>query len=502
MTVPKEKLSELNSTSGPGQPVAGHRWLTAATTPLLIAVFLYSFVLFLGNRLLGDPDTFFHIAAGDWIWEHRSVPITDPFSFTMPSAPWVAHEWVAELLLAGAFNALGWVGVLALTAAAITATYFVLARFLGSILPVAAMLLGIASSFLLASPRFLARPHVLSMPILVAWTISLERSRMTGRPPSYFLLPLMTLWANLHGSFVIGLALLGIYGIDAVIATPDWHRRRRVVQSWSVFLIGAIVAALLTPYGIEGPLLAFRLSNQDFSLAFVNEWHSADFSQFQALEFWLLGLLILGFTLRLRVPLLKLLLLLGLVHLALAHRRHTELLALIGPILLAEPLKQAMGDNASRHSGAPVPLRFYVLGAAAIAIATGATLWHGIIRDNHRTEPAEALTAATAAGVTGPVLNAYDFGGYLIFSRIAPFVDGRIDLYGDSFIHDYADAVSAKGDALAQTLERYHIGWTLLQPEMKAVSALDHLPGWERVYADENAVVHRRRANSERPADP
>jgi hypothetical protein len=90
------------------------------------------------------------------------------------------------------------------------------------------------------------------------------------------------------------------------------------------------------------------------------------------------------------------------------------------------------------------------------------------------------------------VFNAYGFGGYLIFAGIPPFVDGRIDLYGDTLMHEYVDAVSAKDQALSNTLEQHHIEWTLLEPQMAAVIELDHSPGWERVYADASAVVHRR----------
>jgi len=115
-----------------------------------------------------------------------------------------------------------------------------------------------------------------------------------------------------------------------------------------------------------------------------------------------------------------------------------------------------------------------------------------VAHDDQRVSPTHALAAAAAAGLTGPVFNAYGFGGYLIFAGIPPFVDGRIDLYGDTLMHEYVDAVSAKDQALSDTLEHHHIEWTLLEPQMAAVIELDHSSGWERVYADASAVVHRR----------
>jgi hypothetical protein len=128
-----------------------------------------------------------------------------------------------------------------------------------------------------------------------------------------------------------------------------------------------------------------------------------------------------------------------------------------------------------------------------IMATTGVASLRSYTHENPAIAPASELAAARQAGLTGPVFNDYDFGGYLIFERVAPFVDGRIDLYGDDFMRAYAAALAAEGDALPSLLDRYRIAWTLLKPDEPAVAALDRNPGWERVYADPSAVVHRRR---------
>jgi hypothetical protein len=461
-------------------------------TPLAVAAFAYLLMILIGKKLLGDPDTFLHIAAGNWIWAHGSVPPTDPFSFTFRGAPWVAHEWLSELIFAGTFAALGWVGVVAATATAVALAFGLLVQYLGYFLPRSGVLLAIMSSFLLLAPHLVARPHVLAMPVLVAWIICLERARVRSEAPPFLALTLMTLWANLHGGFVIGLGLVAIYAIEATVIQPAPTLRWKAARGWSVFLVCALVAALITPYGIDGPLLALRLSRETFALSVIREWSSTDFASFPPIELWIMALIALGFFARIRLPPMKLLLLLGLLHAALLHRRNADVLALIAPALLAEPLMELFPKAApSLHKRAP-RMRDFVAAALVVAIATGTALWHGIDRNDQRTAPTHALAAAKAAGVTGPVLNAYNFGGYLIFAGIPPFVDGRVDLYGDAFMRNYIDAVSAQGDALPQLLERYHIAWTLLEPSMAAVGLLDHAPGWERVYGDSSAVIHRR----------
>ncbi|MGO9485679.1 MAG: hypothetical protein ACLPX9_14000, partial [Rhodomicrobium sp.] len=80
--------------------------------PLWIPAALAGYILCLfDTRILRDGDTYMHIVAGDWILQHRAVPSTDPFSYTFAGAPWVAHEWLSELVMAAAYRLGGWSGV-------------------------------------------------------------------------------------------------------------------------------------------------------------------------------------------------------------------------------------------------------------------------------------------------------------------------------------------------------------------------------------------------------
>src|SRR5215470_10766736 len=110
--------------------IAAERRTAAFVRPLGLGAALYGLLLIAGERLLNDPDTYWHIAVGRWIWAHAAVPSTDPFSHTLPGAPWLAHEWLSELILAGAYGALGWAGVVALAALSVAASLALLMRVL------------------------------------------------------------------------------------------------------------------------------------------------------------------------------------------------------------------------------------------------------------------------------------------------------------------------------------------------------------------------------------
>ena len=106
--------------------------------------------------------------------------------------------------------------------------------------------------------------------------------------------------------------------------------------------------------------------------------------------------------------------------------------------------------------------------------------------------PAAALAGARALGAAGPVFNTHRYGGYLISETVPVFIDGRLEMYRDTFFARYLAASGGDETALTRVIDQYHVGWTLLLPRDGAVAVLDRLPGWHRAYADAQAVVHIR----------
>ena len=135
----------------------------------------------------------------------------------------------------------------------------------------------------------------------------------------------------------------------------------------------------------------------------------------------------------------------------------------------------------------PLPRRF----GFTLKIALPTAL-RPVLRSDDAVTPGTALAEAHRLGLSGPVFNSEGFGGYLIFRGVPSFIDGRIEMYGNDFL--LADYRAERGNPvmLRELLARYHIAWTLLLPEAGAVLVLDHMAGWERVYTDDRAVIHRR----------
>lgn len=467
--------------------------------PWLVAVGVYVLLVALGPRLLGDPDTYSHVALGRWILDHRAVPTGDPFSETMRGAHWLAFEWLSEVAYAGAYALGGWAAVAALAAAAAAAAFGQLTRFLLRQWSPVPTLIAMLAALVLMSPHILARPHLLALPLMVGWVAALIRAVDTGRPPPWHMIPLMTLWANLHGSFSFGLVMIGPIVCEALCDAPR-SERWRVARQWMLFAALALAAACLNPYGPEMILVTLHTAMLGDALRIITEWQPQDFSRPDAFEIVMLASFGYALYHGVKLPPLQILMLFGVLHLSLSQARHADLLGLLAPLFLARPLARQFGALAA-SPGALVTRCFSAWPAVATGLLLVAVTAVLVARDDiapaANITPARALKSFDVAKV-GPILNDYDFGGYLDFVGIAPFVDGRAELYGRDFILRYHNAVSLENlPDFLRLLDEYRIGVTLLAPTTPAVALLDRLPGWQRVYVDNVAVVHERRADGD-----
>ncbi|TKW77375.1 MAG: hypothetical protein DI543_16055, partial [Bradyrhizobium icense] len=284
--------------------------------PVWVGAAVYALFVLAGNRLLIDPDTLWQISVGQWIIDHRAVPTVDVYSFTMRGQPWISTQWLAQVLFAEAYALAGWAGPVVLSAGAIAATFALLARFVGRRLPESATLVAIAAALALTVPHLIARPHVLALPLLVAWASGLVAAADRREAPSLWLLPLMALWANLHGGFVFGLLLIGGLALDAI-----WGSEPRVQKSlllrWFAFGVAALAACCITPYGWNALLGSLKILSLGGALPLINEWRPADFGSIGALEVCLLLGVGLALHHGIKLPVMRIVLLLGLVHMAL-----------------------------------------------------------------------------------------------------------------------------------------------------------------------------------------
>ncbi len=479
--------------------VAAPRSAWAVSLPLLLGLAVFAGVnTTTGLPLLGDPDSHWHITVGNWILAHGSVPTTDSYSFTFAGQPWIAKEWLSQVLLALAYDAGGWGGVTALSAAACGVTFGLLLRLLMRDINPLPALLFTAAAIAMTAPHLLARPHILAFPLVVLWVAGLVRAVEERRAPEPVLLLAMLLWANMHGGFTLGILLAGAFALDALVGARDADERRTLLVAWSKFGVATLLVACITPYGPESILVTSRIFGLGDSLKVIAEWRAPDFQSQPLQELMLLVALYLLLSRGVRLPLIRLLIVIGLVHLFLRHARNAELLATLAPLAIAPVLRrQFPGIGAApgargllarlaRPAG-PAALAAGCVLAGTLAVALIAT---GRIAPPAANAPVAALAFAREAGFGGRVLNHYGYGGYLIGAGVPTFIDGRGELYGGAFIKQYVEAINLRGGApLEALLDRYGIEWTLLLKDQPANQLLATLPAWRQAYSDDTATI-------------
>ena len=470
----------------------------AAITLLAVAAF--------SVRVFIDGDTNWHVAAGRWILSHMTVPATDPFSYTFAGKRWLAHEWLSEVFMASAYLAAGWAGVVLVIGLAAGLAFAMIALELRLWLGPVGQIIGLALAFACLEPFLYARPHIIAAPLLVFWTRQLLAARRKAKAPPLELALLMVPWANMHASFVFGLGVMGPFALEALIEEPD---KLRTVRGWGFFGVIAAALSCATPNGFAGLIFPFQVFGMRI-LPNILEWRGATFQQPTLFEGALLVTLFLGLWRGVRVPPLRVALLVALVHMALQHIRQEAVLAVLAPLLLAEPMGRAFHPNLVLPRTAPPAGWKPTWRVPSIAVATAlavmacgvaaARLATPLVRTDNGNVPVTAFAHVPPELLTQHVLNEYAFGGYLIFKGVKPYIDGRADMYGDDFVAEYLAIAGGAQPDVDRAFKRWDIRWTILGPREPLVRLLDKTPGWKRIYADAFAVVQARTDSLNPPA--
>jgi hypothetical protein len=464
--------------------------------PIVIIIFGLVVPLLLGTSatIFEDGDVSWHIAAGRWMLEHRAIPYVDPFSFSAFGKPWVAHEWLSELFMGIVFNLLGFAGIGLLTVAALSGVMLIVAvelrRWLDPV-RVAAMLTALAVVLI---PFLHARPMVLTWPLLAFWTLAMMRAREAHTAPPWWLALVMLLWVNLHASFALGLLISAAFALEALVDGAD---KKRAFIAWLIFGLLCLAATLINPYGFTALLIPLGAFTSD-NITLIQEFKPTLMPASLGFELALFLLLALCLWRGVKVPPIRVLIIIGMLHLALSHMRHQTLFMIIVPLLLARPLARGGEERQSLREAlgfADQPGRF-VTGLIALPVLVS------LLALATTRAPADSPVNATTAFAripealrSEPVLNSYRFGGPLILRGIRPFIDGRTDVYGDPFVVGFQRLLNGDQAAFDRAQARWRFRWAIIATDdHKLMGLVANGAGWRRLYQDRRAAIFVRDA--------
>lgn len=447
-----------------------------------------------------DPDYWWHLATGQWILAHQRAPFSDPFSWTHAGQQWVAHEWLAELMLALAARAGGYAAALLLTAGVAVGGFWLLlrgARRYGlsrRALCLLMLLWGGMPLWALA-----VRPQVWGWALLCLLLCELT-AYDTGRRLRLWALPLLfVLWININLTALIGGVCLAVFAAPRLLRRqPDWHLLE--------VCVACATALLVNPRGVG--LLRFALTYAHpgaLRYSFIGEWQRPDLHDPTLLPFWLATPLVLPAVwvlVRRRAIWPALLVLLFFVA-SLRAQRYTPIYGLVlFPFAGWLSWSRAGSREPAADARARQQLRFRSVlflapfVAAIIGLGVASRLSASQFRRHPapRGYPAGAASALLTLRPHARLFNTYTWGGYLIY-RLYPtnrvYVDGREEMYGDAFLRRALD-LAAGGSGWQQTFDREGIDAAIVERDAGLAQALAADPNWQVAYRDAISVLYLR----------
>ncbi|HLO06776.1 MAG TPA: hypothetical protein VK198_09060 [Terriglobales bacterium] len=529
--------AEIDTPSDKAPPPAWFRFLAPSITDLIFIVLLFAMSSgALAPRLLGDASIGWHIRNGERMLRTHSITRVDPFSVTLGGQTWYAWEWLYEAKIAGIHHWMGLNGVVFFTAVIIALTFALTLHLClrrGADLPVAALLL--ALSLGVSMIHLFARPHVLSWLFTVIWFQLLDSSESANHAASqrrlWYLPALMLLWVNVHGGFVLGFALLGLYLLSAAIRyyrSRDGEESRGLVQrskTLGMVTVASLAASLINPYGYELHVHVYRYLTSRWLMNHIDEFLSPNFHGVaqQCFVAILLITIVALAAAHNKPSLSRVLVLLLATYSGLYAARSLPVSSLMFTLIVAPLWTQALTD-ARENQNLSLRLRAFVsrwqeftgrvrnveLGfrghlwpAAAVFLGVlvcahqgrlGATQWmHAHFDPKH--VPVQATDTIVERGIREPIFAPDSWGGYLIY-RLYPenriFVDDRHDFYGVDFLRDYLKAIRLTPD-WDKFLNEKHVNWALLPAGSALANMLEETTQWNVVYRDGTAVLLERK---------
>lgn len=464
---------------------------------IIMGILLLIIKLFHGG--IGDPDTWWHLAAGQYIVENGTIPKQDIFSWTLAGQPWITHEWLPEVFFYLAYLAGQFLGMLALvlvlTVALLVFYWRLLTLAQGSFVITALTLLIVGE---LMYPFLQIRPQVLSYLFFVVFLYVLYLYVQEKRNYLFVLPVVSILWANSHGSFPLGPALIFLFivcGLPRLDGARITTYRLEAVQFKALALVFVlcIVATVVNPNGLK--LLVYPLDTVGDSLMMDNiqEWLSPDFHKLYAklfLAYFLATFLVLVFTSR-RIQLTDLVLFLVFSSGAFIYGRFIAYALLVSGLLWPRNFHPALDFRLDlarlKLVSVPLVLALYVL-VFALKAPPQTSIDYRFA--NEERYPVNALEYLETNPLNGRMFNQYGWGGYLIWNRPAErvFIDGRADVYMEQVFGDYLRISQLKPEAAA-LLEDYRMDYVLMPADSALVQALKLSPRWAIHYEDGTAAI-------------
>jgi len=479
------------------------------TLKRIFEVYVFVFAFLFASRPLSDGDFWWHLKTGEYIVRNFSIPRIDFYSFTVHGKPWVAHEWLSEVIFYLVYSRAGFNTLIFIFTVLTVLAFWIVFRRTNAhpFVKGFAVLLSVWSIL----PTMGVRPRTFTLLFAALYLAVLHRFvRERATRAIWWLVPLMIVWVNLHAGYLLGLVLIGV-AITGVMLDA-WFAGEKLASQWPrlktlvLVFVACLVAVNLNPQGPRIFVFPFEFFLSPVQQDQIVDWLSPDFHQKEL--FPLLALIMLTIAaLALwpqRVRPSELLLYLATLYMTLKSNRHMAILALVAGPMLADYLQhwldttrftRMFGESRSATTGTRkiifnlillVPLIACLIKLKSVIYSPPTQKQVGV--------PLNAVSYLKQNGITGNTFTDPNiWGGYLIWETPSNpvYIDGRIDMYGDEFMREYLGIIHGV-TRWQEPFDKYSVQVAIVSPTSQLRLQLEQSPQWQQLYRDEMAVVFTR----------
>jgi hypothetical protein len=487
---------------------------------------------FWGQHLLDDADIGWHIRNGQHILTTHAVPRADYFSYTMSGQPWYAWEWLYDAIVAGIHAVAGLNGVVLFSACLVALVFALLFRLAlkasGNLLVALCLTLLAGAASLI---HLLARPHLVTWLFTLVFFQALASFQRGERKQLLFLPALMLLWVNLHGGFLAGIAVLGLF-----IAANLWTRLTAAgaelrgqaqarLRHLGMVLALTLAATMVTPYGYRLYVHLHDYLGSGYLMDHIAEFQSPDFHllQIKAFAVLLIAALLAPALGRVKASALDVLVMAFSAWVALYAVRNLPIASILLTLTAAPMLGTALSRLTEDGEIAPWMRRLaakvdgystrmgvmeqkfkgHALAAmmlaavAALAVLGASSPGKGLaLQFDAKRVPVQAAEYMAAHNIRDHFYAPDDWSGYLIY-RLYPDVrvmmDDRHDFYGEKYVRDFL-RVAQVSNGWREVLDAKQVNWVLIPPTSPLASTLKETRDWKVVHDDGTAILFERTA--------
>ena len=480
------------------------------TLKRIFEVYVFVFAFLFASRPLSDGDFWWHLKTGEYIVRNFSIPRIDFYSFTVPGKPWVAHEWLSEVIFYLVYSRAGFNTLIFIFTVLTVLAFWIVFRRTNAhpFVKGFAVLLSVWSIL----PTMGVRPRTFTLLFAAIYLALLHRFiRERETKAIWWLVPLMIVWVNLHAGYLLGLVLIGV--AIAGVVLDAWFAGEKLTSQWpqlktlGLVFVACLVAVNLNPQGPRIFVFPFEFFLSPVQQDQIVDWLSPDFHQKELFPLLLLIVLTIA-SLALspkRVRPSELLLYLATLYMTLKSNRHMAIFALVAGPMLADYLQHWLDTTrfTRMFGGSPsptsrrrkaifniillVPLIFCLIKLKSVIYWPPTQKQVGV--------PLKAVSYLKANGITGNTFTDPNiWGGYLIWETPSNpvYIDGRIDMYGDEFMREYLGIIHGI-TRWQEPFDKYGVQVAIVSPTSRLHLQLEQSAQWQQVYSDEMAVVYTRR---------